>query len=320
MTRIWSILMNTFLIATEGSYKLAVRISTKHNAALFAAAAGGDAFFVAMFASYNPIHLRLLNAYQVWLAQDGTQQSQTLTLNQLLRLLSGTKAEAWMVTVKGFYNNKTARFKEIFPHLKNVFQEGTQQARIDAVKALSIAIGADALLATLKTEVDTFYASMLLANTTQKGSKTTTGTMSDDIETARVASAVGQFADYGGLIQRYAVTPEVVGNYFDEAGIRKGNQVLFHHHVRQVHVYTLCKHTSVAVDEFLLENECPVELWFAFVLRKGDVPTTVYVKVPANSNKTVHASDLSDDLLNNHYLVCYNPSTITEGLFTVEML
>jgi hypothetical protein len=320
MRRIWSILINTFLVATETSYKLAVRISTKHDAALQAAAASGDAFFVAMYAAYHPIHLALVAAYDIWIAHDGTQQSQTLTLTQLLRLLSGTKAEQWMVMVKIVYGKDTARFKEIFPHLKSVLQEGTQQARIDAVKAMSIAIGADASLTGVKSDVDTFYTSLLNANTTQKGSKSTTGTMSGDIETARVNSAVGQFADYGGLIQKYAATPEVVGNYFDEAGIRKGNQVIFHHHVRQTKVYTLCKHTSVAADEYLLENECPVDLWFAFVLHKGDVPTTVYVLVPANSDKTVHASDLTSDLLNNHYLVCYNPSATVEGLFTVEML
>ena len=320
MKRIWAILMNTFLIATEGSYKLAVRISTKHDAALATVAAGGDSFFVAMYNYYHPLHLTLVAAYDIWVAQNGTQESQSLTLGQLLRLLSNTKAEDWMVAVKAHYGKNTARFKELFPDLKKVFQNGTQLERISAVNAFSIAIGSDSVLATLKTEVDLFYVSLLAANTTQKGSITNTSLMSKTIEEARVASAIGQFADYGGLIQKYAATPEVVGPYFDEAAIRKGAQVLFHHHVKAVHVYTLCKHTSVALDEFLLENESPVELWFAFVLRKGDVPSTVFVKVDPNTNKTVHASDLTDDLLNNHYLVCYNPSTITAGLFTVEIL
>ena len=56
------------------------------------------------------------------------------------------------------------------------------------------------------------------------------------------------------------------------------------------------------------------------IFRKGEVPARVYVVVPPNSDLTVHASDLTNDLVNNHYLVCYNPSTLVEGLFTVEML
>ena len=194
-------------------------------------AAGGDAFFVTMYNYYHPLHLTLVAAYDIWVAQNGTQESQTLTLAQLLRLLSNTKAEDWMVAVKAHYGKNTARFKELFPDLKKVFQNGTQLERISAVNAFSIAIGADSLLATLKTEVDLFYTSLKTANTTQKGSITNTSLMSKTIEEARVASAIGQFADYGGLIQKYAATPEVVGPYFDEAAIRKGAQVLFHHHV-----------------------------------------------------------------------------------------
>ena len=320
MKRIWIYLINTFLVCTETSYRMAVRISTKHDAALQAAAAGLDAFFVAMYAAYHPIHLALVAAYDAWVAQGGTQESKTLTLNQLLRLLSGTYAETWMSAVKQFYGLNTARFKELFPDMKKVFQHGSQLDRIHAVAALLLAIGSDASLATLKATILTFYNQLLLANTTQKGSISVTNTLSHNLEEARKTSCVEQFGNYGGLIQKFKTTPETVGNYFDERALRGGNQVLWHHSVAKTKVYTVCKHTSAPTDEWLLENDGDTALDFGFVLNKGDNPGLVFVRVAAHANVTVHASDLTNDLTHNHYLVAKNNDLLVDGEFTAEIL
>jgi hypothetical protein len=227
----WMRLNNFFLLATASSYRLSVRISKKHFSALQMAGATADPFFVTMLGTYTPLHNALIVAYDNWLAQNGAQQSQTLSVAQLLRVLSGTKAENWMVAVKPIYGKTTIRFKQLFPALKTPFQTGGQQARIDAVKAFSISIGTDALLATVKTDVDVFYTLLNNAHTLQKGSITNTGNMSETVELARVAMCVAQLANYGGLLQKYASHPETVGNYFDVAALRNGTQVLFMHQV-----------------------------------------------------------------------------------------
>jgi len=311
---------NFFLSTTESSFRLAVRMSTKHDGALYIQSLTLDPFFVTMYGYFHPIHVALKAAYDAWISQGGSQESLTLTLNQLLRLLSGTKADAWMSAVKVVHDKTSARFKEIFPDLKKSLQQGTQTQKIAAVHAISLAIGTEGALSILKTDVDTFYALLLGANTTQKGSISHTGILSDTIEAARVNDCIAQLADYGLLMNKYASTPEVVANYFDEAALRHGNQVLFHHGVKKTKVYTVCKHTSVGTDEFLLENDGDADLIFGFVLHKDDVPAVVFVTVLAHTNQTVHASDLSNDLTNNHYLVCYNANTLVDGEFTVEFL
>ncbi len=320
MKRIWIYLINTFMVCTESSYRLAVRISTKHDGALQAAAIGLDAFFVNMYNAYHPIHLALVAAYDKWVAQGGTQESKTLSLNQMLRLLSGTYAESWMTTVKQFYGLNTVRFKELFPDRKKAFQHGSQQDRISAVSALLLAIGSDVNLASLKVTIQFFYDQLNGANVTQKGSITNTGTLSANVEEARIASAEAQFGDYGGLIQKFKSTPEVVGKYFDEKALRGGNQVMWHHSVKKDSVYTVCKHTSAPTDEWLLENDGDVNLNFGFVLHKGEKPLITFVMVPPHNNKTVHASDLTTDLVNNHYLVTYNSNLLLDGEFTAEIL
>ena len=320
MTRQWIYLINTFLICTEGSYRLSVRISRKHDAALQAAAAGLDPFYVAMYAEYHPFHVALVAAYNAWKAQGGTQESQTLSVAQLIRLLSGTKIEIWMNAVKVFYGKDTVRFMELFPDLKKAFQQGSKGDRIAAVAAFILAIGADINLATLKIQVQLFYTQLNNAETTQQGGIFTTSGLSHDLEEARKVSAVGQFADYGGLIQKFAATPDMVGNFFDKTALRDGSQVIFHHKVKKNSRYTICKHTCVSTDEWTLENEGDTALDFGLVLHTGDKPAGVFVTVPAHSNVTVLATALTSDLANNHYLVAANNDLLLDGEFTAEIL
>jgi len=320
MNKQWVHLNNFFLTRTKDSARLCVRISKKHDSALQAASAGGDVFFTGLYTAYHPLHTALVTAYDIWLSQTGSQQGQTYSLTQLLSQLRSTKAENWTVAVKNVYPKNTAKFTSLFPNLKKPFQAGSQQGKIDAVKALSIAIGTDASLTTVKTDVDAFYTSLNNAHANQKGSITTTSNFSDAVELARVNSCVGQFADYGALIQKYATHPEQVGNYFDKAALRNNVQVLFQHQVKKNSVNLVVKRRSVPDDAFLLENNGSVALVFGFVLHKDDHPGAVSVTVAPNTNVTVMASDLGDDLDHNHYLVCRNADLNMDGLLTVEII
>ncbi len=320
MKRAWIYLINTFMVCTENSYRLAVRISRKHDAALQAAAVGLDPFFVTMYNAYHELHVALVAAYNAWISQGGTQESQTLNLNQLLRLLSSTKAEKWMTTVKGFYALGTVRFKELFPDLKKGYQNGSQEDRIATVEAFIIAIGSDPNLAALKAEVIIFRDLLKAALAAQKAGISTTNSKSTTLEKARKASAVGQYGDLGGLMQKFQDDPSNVGDYFDLVALRDGGQVIFHHIVKKGTVYGVCKHTCVPADEWLLENDGDVALTFGMVLHKNDMPGLVSVTVAAHSNSTVHASALSADLANDHFLVAYDADLLVDGEFTAEIL
>ena len=78
MKRPWIYLINPMLVATDNSYRMAVRISTWHDSALLAASA--DPYFLALYNIYHPLHLALVERYDAWRAQIGLQQGATLNL------------------------------------------------------------------------------------------------------------------------------------------------------------------------------------------------------------------------------------------------
>src|SRR5205814_1328101 len=90
-SRPWIYFINPFLIATRASYRLAVRMSTRHLDALKSKA--GDPFFDDLIKFYKPLHDTLVAAYQKWEAQGGIQEGKTLSLEQLLDLQSNSKIQ-----------------------------------------------------------------------------------------------------------------------------------------------------------------------------------------------------------------------------------
>src|ERR1035438_5333855 len=116
MKRPWLFLLNCILTACLRSYRLAVRISTFHLAALLAAS--GNTFFLGLYGTYLPFHTALMLQYNSWVAQGGTQSGQTLSLAQLFKQLRQSKIQAWMAAVAVVYPIDTLRYQTIFKHGK----------------------------------------------------------------------------------------------------------------------------------------------------------------------------------------------------------
>ena len=148
MKRPWSFLENPFLSSTDNSYRMAVRISTYHNSALNANTS--NPVIAALYATYNPIHRALVEAYDAFIAQEGMQQGESLNLRQLLRLEGTTKISFWDASIQVRYPSGTPQYMALLPNGRKPFQSGTQTQRISAVASLSDAIGTDAALAAVK--------------------------------------------------------------------------------------------------------------------------------------------------------------------------
>jgi hypothetical protein len=107
-----------------------------------------------------PLHKALANAYNIWKSMGGTQKGATLTVQQLLKLLSPGKINAWELAVQGVYAKGTPQFVSIFPRRHKSFQIGETGQRIEAVNQLGIALNGIAPLATTLTDVQNFYAQL----------------------------------------------------------------------------------------------------------------------------------------------------------------
>lgn len=317
MIRPWVYLENVMLNATDNSYLMAVRISKHHFSAL-TNNAPADPVAAACLLTYAPLHAAVEDHYNALTAQDGLQKGETLNLRQLIRLEGTTKIEFWDANIRVVHPPGTARYMALFPQGRKPFQGGTQTERIAAVNALSSAIGAEPALAAVKGDVDTFFTLINNANTAQKGSITQTGTLSDDMETARVNMCIGQYSDLGAFIKAHAADTSVVNQYFDLEALRNGQQVFFTGQALTNKYKKIVKHTFGAGDHLKIENTGVTDLKFYLSDRKEGLPGVGALLMHPTDIITVLASDLG--ILTNPFLMAFNADLINKGKFTVEFV
>jgi hypothetical protein len=300
--RPWMYIQNPFLTATNYNYRLAVTISTYTDAALNAAKA--DAAILALYTPYHALHQSLVVAYDTWLAQAGSQQGSTLNLTQLLDQATA-KINDWDLAIQNVYRRGTPQYKALLPSGHTPFQRGSQTSRMATFKALSINLTGIAALATTKTAVDAYYTLLDTANTTQKGSKTTTNSYSANVEAARLAACDGLYSVLGGLMQRYNTHLPKIGDFIDLENIRTGEQTDFTGHTMGGQTTKIAKRTLEDVQSIRLINLGNVKIQFYLATNPTDTVDSKFIIVNPYEDITVIASDLGD-VVSQHYLMIYN--------------
>lgn len=312
----WLYWQNCIRNASDGSIILAVAISTKHDSAL----AGGvaDPFINAMYLAYHPFHLALLEKYNLWKAQGGSQHGESITLDQLFRLLPA-KAKTWeaVVLAAGFLPG-SATYGALFPLRRAPFGTGTQSQKLTAIGSLITALDAFPAFVSLKATVIAANTQLTEANTSQKGSITHTQVLSHDLSLAWEAMCEAQYKNMGSMINQYGNTVATQGGpYFAENLIRSGRQVFFTGHLAAMHTHNVFKHTFQPADMVTLGNEStfPIQFWLSNV-NNGAAMGPVFV-VAGNSSQLVPAAYFGD--LNNTYFVVSNPDAVLEAEWWVEL-
>src|SRR4051812_47361495 len=130
--RSWIYFSNPFLRTVKNNYKRAIQISTFTDSRL--QAKQNDEFYGPLYNRYHPFHVEFLTKYNAWKSQGGMQKGATLSLNQLLKLLSPSKINAWDLAVMNVYDKGSADYLTIFPQGHKPFQSGEKLLRINAVK------------------------------------------------------------------------------------------------------------------------------------------------------------------------------------------
>jgi len=313
--RQWSYLVNPFFMAIF-SYLMGVRASILHDAALFAGIA--DPEINTLYLAYHPTHMAYVGAYDNWFAHGGTQKSDTLSLTQLLKLSAGSKSKAWEAALTLIYAVGTTEHTAVLPNGRKPFRAKKQTAKIAAVSAFSIALADYPLLAAIKADVDAFLVQLNDANTKQKGSKTTTQSMSSAMEKAFNEMCEAQYGDLGILIGKFKKTPLLVKKYFDMPLLHQADQVLFHGHAPINKNYFIVKHTASIADKYKFTNLGVTELIFYVADSKTGVMGAIIIRLDVGANITVLASDMG--LLTLPFLMVNNPDLINKGEYMVEFL
>jgi hypothetical protein len=307
----WSFFSNVFLNVCKYSYKIALTISNYHDAQL--QAHQSDAFFGVLFT----LHLALTNAYTAWQAQGNKRTGSTLTLDQLLTLLSPTKTKAWKRKIVDFFEEDTPNYKQLFPQEMKPFYTGSKESRINSVKTLADSLSDFPELAGVKDDVISFHTDLEKARTIQLGNKGTTGDKSIALEGAIKTAMIEMYANLGACMMHFKTDPTQAEPYFDLETIRNHNQLVFKRKVTAGTEKNVLQHTFVSTDSITIVNDGNADLEFYLAPQNNSSKDNLQtVQVAKGATATVNLSDL--DIVNTHLNVVNN--TTNDGHCIVELL
>ena len=311
----WTYLTNVFLRVCKHSYKIAYTISTYHDAQL--EANQSDPFFGSLYHVYHPLQLALTNAYSEWQSQSNQRTGSTLTMVQMLALLSPTKSNYWKRKVLDVYDKDSSEFKTLFPSLLKPFYGGTTESRIAAVKTLAESMKNITELAETYIDVKKFYIDLVKARSIQLGNKGATSEKSIALENIIRTAMVEMYSNLGALMIHFKEDPMEAALFFDLATIRSREQLIFRRSIQGGKEKNVLNHTFAAGDTINVINDGNVDLLFYLAPRKKS-PKDGLLKVIVNKNtsKIINMSDLD---LENPFLNIANIATV-EGHCIVELM
>ncbi len=313
----WMFINNPFMATAKRSYKQATKISTYHDAQLQAKAAN-DPFFVPMYNTYHAAHETLNGAYTTWLSQGGTQKGSTLSVDQLLVLLSPKKVNGWEYTIQGVFDKTSPEYVALFPQARYPFSTGGKESRIAAVEQLSKSLTGIASLEAVKTDVDSFYAQLTNKRQVQLGHKGDTESKSSAIEIAIEAAMTEMYGNLGMLISHYKNNLSLIAAFFDLDTIRNHDQLVFNKTVKPKKISNIMQHTFAAGDSLTIINDgnAPLEFYLA-ADKKAAHNGTATLKLLPNTQQTIAITQLGD--IANTFVNVLNDNTI-DGHCIIDLL
>ena len=218
----WKYLVNQFAVATEGTFRKMLILSTDHAAKLLARAA--EPGIGPLHTRYAPIHAAYAAAYTAWNAHSGSREGGTAAVNAQLDILSSTKARQWDIRTQSTFDAATPEYVAIWPTGRGPLQGGPIDTRIAAIDALHTRMApyAAALGAALPAEVAAFHAVALALRETQQGGEGSVSADSTALEAARLATAEMLYGNLGALMDLFRAGPEAAADFYDLALIRTG--------------------------------------------------------------------------------------------------
>jgi hypothetical protein len=230
-------------------------------------------------------------AYNQHTSSGSLQQGDRLTMAQEYALSKGLLTEVWMPIILGLHKRSSPRFKAILPNGLKFFNRGSIDDKIGAFNVLSLNIGGEVALATVKTEVDTNYASLLLDRSTQTSAKTTTSDNSGVLEKARVAAMKMQYRNLGRMMDEFEDTIDTMCPLvFDLVTIRENPQTIF------TGALTSFEHANILAHTFLGTDEIAAKITGSgtFTLTLSSTPggaDSVAILITANIKRKITISD-----------------------------
>jgi len=321
MKKTWQYLFNQFLNATRDNYKKAVKLSNYHDADLNTKKAT-EPLLVPIYNRYHSLHQRLVTEYNAWKSAGGSQEGQTLNLDQLLDLAVGMLPQ-WEVDVQAAgaaFLKGTPNYKTIFPNGRKSFTRGSLDDRINAFDTLAKNMIPFPPLAALMATVAGVYTNLDGARDAQEGAKGTVKTGSGKVETARAAAMTMQWRNLGFSMDAFFDKIDYIESMFDLATLRESSQRIFTGTLDPSENEAVLIHTFLADDELRLKSNGNATINFYLSdVANGVNSTPVTVNDGAETVIQISAFNVPD-YGTFRYLTAVNQSAGETTQYVVEVL
>ncbi len=302
--KIWHYLSNSMLVVTMNSYR-AMRIIANYT--LNALDKPLDMFLYGLHTNLAPFVTTFINAYDIWLAQLGNQISTTDSFYIALETLRSTDIKKWDIIIQGVFMRGTVGYKALLPKGRKPFQSGSQEDKVASVSALSLALTGISPLVGLKTLVDAKLLILNNSKTLKNTGKSTTGTDSDAVETAKKDLGNELYGTLGNLMFHFRTNPTAITPFFNVTAIRRLEQTIWNQVVKPLVTKYLFTRTLLATDSLRIVNNSLFKLRFSMVENKKDGTGTVSFEIDPLTSATVNRLDFGP--LTYHNMVVENLGT-----------
>jgi hypothetical protein len=317
----WKYISNQFLVEGARNYKKALVLNNYHLAALTKAKAENpaDSDIDVMLNRYAPLAAQLATEFAKWKNLGGIKEASTLNLEQLLATLA-TKLNAWEPAIQVKHTKTTPAYKAILPNGRTGLTRGNKEERVLAIKNLSNALAGDTDLASIKTQVDAFYAQIEAARATQLGNKSAATKGSDAVATAVKNAMTMQYKNLGILMDKYAENPQRIESFFDLATLQESSQTTFTGTLDPTENEAVLVHTFMAGDELRLKvtGNAPARFYLS------NTPNGINSELVQVAGNTQLVTDVAEfavpDYGTYRYLTALNNSTTETLKYEVEVL
>ncbi len=272
----------------------------------------------ALLTTLSPLLQAYAENYDTWLSRQGLQKGRTQSLNDLLKELGSEIIQEWDLAIQNEYRQDTPQYTALLPRYRQPFQNGSQEDRITAVGALSLAIGDDTALQSLKTEVDSLHDALVTANFTQKGSKSMKSGSSDELEASRIGLGQALYGVLGMLMNLYKDAPESIASFFLMDELRSREQTTFRRDIDGDETLLVFVRSFEDGEAIRLTNRGNTDLKFARVPQKTDTMPGTALILPAGQQTTVNADALGTK--DNRFFIVQNVSASEKGAYTVKLM
>ena len=186
-----------------------------------------DSKLFEMYNFFHPLLLTFDTAHLGWSSQRSGSIANTQGVMEIIDQLASTKIRFWDNSVQIIYPLETTRYISLLPHRRSLFQSGSVASRESALANFIAAIGDDATLATLKTDVVAFQTALNLAKEKQNNQMQNIELTLKTLAKATLEAAEGMYYVHGNLQVRFYKNPTLMDIYFPIEKMDNASQTEF---------------------------------------------------------------------------------------------